>query len=160
MTASTDSTAGDAGPATSPPDAESARDMADQMADVAGALFALLLLQAAEKPVLAVSLDPPVSEPTEVPVTWEAPEAPVLVPSVPALAVALVEFDLDPSPDPAGVPIVAMPRSLPMPEVVPQLEAEPIPGEPASPHTVAIPVIVSGPAPSMVMLSEIEFLDE
>ena len=160
MTASTDLTVSGAGSSISSREAEAAQEMADQMADVAWALFALLLLQGAEKPVHTIAPDPPAAQPTEVPVALETSATPILMPSVPALAVALAEFDLDPSPGPAGIPMIAMPTPLPMPGLVPQLEAELIPDAGQTPHTVAMPVIVSVVAPTMAMLSEIEFLDE
>jgi hypothetical protein len=159
VTASTDLTAPGTGPATSS-EAVSVQEMADQMADVAWALFALLLLQGAEKPVHTIAPDPPAAQPTEVPVAFETSAAPILMPSVPALAVALAEFDLDPPPGPAGMPMIAVPTPLPMPGPVPQLEAELTPDATETPHAVAMPAIVPVVAPTMAMLSEIEFLDE
>lgn len=159
MTASTDLTASGAGLATSP-GAGSAQEMASQMADVAAAMFAFLLLRA---PAAPVDHDVPHATPvehTDVAVVMEAPAVPVLTPSVPALAVAIASLDLDPSPLPAAVPSIAMPTSLPMPDLLPQLAVEPTQGETPSAPDLAIPVIASTPAPTMAMLNEIEFLDE
>jgi hypothetical protein len=160
VTASTDLTATSAGPAASSLDAESAQAMADQMADVAGALFALSLLRGPDRLVNPDVHDGPAVEPADLSVSPEAPAIPVLVPSVPALAVALAALDLDPSPVPAGIPTIAMPTSLPMPDAVPQQQVERVPDEAVTPPTTAIPVIAPPAAPTMAMLSEIEFLDE
>lgn len=160
MTASTDLTATGAGPAASSLDAESEQVMADQMADVAGAMFALLLLRAPDMPVYPDVNDVPAVEPADLSVAPEVPAIPVLVPSVPALAVAIAALDLDPASVGAGIPSLAVPTSLPMPDSVPQHQVELVVEEVVTPHTIAIPVIAPPAAPTMAMLSEIEFLDE
>jgi hypothetical protein len=160
VTASTDLTATGAGPAASSLDADSAQEMADQMADLAGAMFALLLLRAPDMPVDPDAHDAPAVEPVALPVVPEEPAIPVLVPSVPALAVALAELDLDTAPVPAGIPSLAMATSLPMPDSLPQHQAKLVSEEAVTPHTIAIPVSAPPAAPTMAMLSEIEFLDE
>jgi hypothetical protein len=47
-----------------------------------------------------------------------------------------------------------------MPDSVPQHQAKLVSQDAVTPHTIAIPVIPPPAAPTMAMLSEIEFLDE
>ena len=162
MTASTDLTASGAGRATSSLSVP-AQEMADQMADVAGAMFALLLLRAPDLPAHKDVAHPLAVEPAGLAVALEEPLAPVLVPSVPALAVAIaaLDLDMDTSPALAASISIAMPTSsLPMPELIAQIEPEAVHEETSPAFDRAIPLTASTPAPTMAMLSEIGFLDE
>jgi hypothetical protein len=67
VTASTDLNASSADPVVGSADDGPAQEIADQMADVAGAMFALLLLQAPEQPVHPEVPQLPVAEPADAP---------------------------------------------------------------------------------------------
>jgi hypothetical protein len=165
VTASTDLTASSADPVVGSADEGPAQEMADQMADVAGAMFALLLLQAPEQPVHPEVPHPPAAEPAAAPVALATPPVSVAMPPVQVPTVATAVLDGGLTPVGAAIPSIAMPASLPMPDLVPQLELEQVDqGAPSAPDVV-IPVIAAMPAPTMpsptmAMLSEIEFLDE
>jgi hypothetical protein len=159
VTASTDLTASTSAPGTQHVSAGAAHEMADEMADVAGAMFALLLLQAPDLSAHEDLPHRPAEEHVDLAVVQEEP-APVLMPSVPALAVAIAALDLDPSPAPVNVPSIAMPTSLPMPDLVPQADAEPAHQEAPPVPGIAIPLVASTPPHTLAMLSEIGFLDE
>ena len=173
MTISTDATAID-----DPPDAmgaQPANAILDQMADVAGAMFALLVLHAPDG--LSPQGGPPPADPSLVlpdsPLVPAAPAAaPLEKPSlvVPpalatpaALAIPTVTLEPEPAPEPEPIvlpmpPSIAMPTSLPMPDLPAGVITEEVLAQAEAEIPVPAPR-VEGPR-SMALLTEIGFLDD
>lgn len=139
--------------ATTTPDPVSASELVSQMADVAEAMFSLLLLRTLGSPVdegipLAAVAEP-ADPPAVLAVSVDHSRASALPLPVPVL-------DIDPTPARA-IPSIAMPSSLPVLDYVPEPVGPPAPPEPE----YAFPVATSAPPPpNMAMLSEIVFLDD
>jgi len=139
--------------ATSTSDPVSAPEVISQMADVAGAMFSLLLLRTLGSPAEEGIPLPAAAEPAEAPVALAAS---VDLSQASALPLPVPVIDLDPPPAPPILSI-AMPSSLPVLDYVPEPVGSPAPPEPE----YAFPVPPSAPPPpNMAMLSEIGFLDD
>jgi hypothetical protein len=154
VSASPDHAASDAGPLPTTLDAESAQELWNQMAEVAGAMFSLLLLQAPGTPVQQDTPRTTVAAPAGSPAAvLEAPTASIALPRTPVLLtvpVPVPDVDLAPVPAPPP-PSIAMPSSIPMPDPV---------EEPTAVAESEIPAIASEIPRTMAMLSEIGFLDD
>lgn len=141
--------------AISTPDSVSGQEMVSQMADVAGAMFSLLLLRTLDNPIdegipLGAVVEPADPPAVLAPAHTSVDPLPAPVPPVPVPVI-----DINPAPAPA-ITSIAMPASVPLLDYVPEPVAPEAPAEPE----VVIPVTASVPPPTMAMLSEIGFLDD
>lgn len=160
MTASPDHAMPDAAALPAPMDGRLAHEMVNQMADVARAMFALLLVQVPREPFnrdipLAAIIE---SQPqlTQA-LALEVPRESIALSPAPVAAALPIPEDV-PAPAPNGPASIVMPTSIAMPS-----QAVPVVPAVALVPDVAVPV----PAPaapeaprSMAMLSEIGFLDD
>ena len=127
--------------------AESARGIGHQMADVAGAMFGLLLLQRPE-----AHQDIPRPETPPQPPAESSPPTAIALPEVALPAVELPPQEPAAATQPAPHSI-ALPASIPMPDLPPDIE-------PTTGGGLPVPVTVPEAPRSMALLSEIGFLDD